>query len=181
MTATVQNFTAGIAVGDSEYREILTFLYHEAALLDARRFAEWLTLLTPDIRLQTLLPVVFDQTEENRPERPTVTPLFQEDLGTLRFRVEQWSTPGYTVAENPPPGMKRFISNVMATAVGDDQYVARTSILVYRGLPPDVPAQIFVGDRTDTLRRVDGQLRLSDRVTLLCDPTLTSRNVGPLL
>src|SRR5262245_5063414 len=75
-------------------REIEEFLYAEAALLDERRFEEWLALLTDDIRywMPMRRNVKFGEPErENTRERQDMN-WFDEGKTTLQQRVQQIMT-----------------------------------------------------------------------------------------
>ncbi len=83
-------------------REIEEFLYTEAALLDERRFEEWLALLTDDIRywMPMRRNVKFgEQERENTRERQDMN-WFDEGKTTLQQRVQQIMT-GVHWAEEP--------------------------------------------------------------------------------
>src|ERR1041385_4875424 len=80
------------------YAEIVQFLYYEAALLDARRFMEWVDLMTEDIRYRVPLRTT---EERNLDTSPSGLHWFDDDLETIRFRVSRLAT-DFAHSENPP-------------------------------------------------------------------------------
>ena len=94
--------------------EIEDFLYHEADLLDQRRFKEWLDLLAED--LVYFMPirrnVKFGQHAERENTRQGEgISWFDEDKWTLGKRVEQILT-GVHYAEEPLSRVTHMVSNV---------------------------------------------------------------------
>ncbi len=95
-------------------QEIEEFLYHEADLLDQRRFKEWLELLAED--LVYFMPirrnVKFGQhaERENTRQGESIS-WFDEDKWTLTKRVEQILT-GVHYAEEPLSRVTHMVSNV---------------------------------------------------------------------
>src|SRR5215510_13548464 len=99
---------------DGILREIEQFLYHEARLLDERRFHQWLTLFTDDIRyrmvsrsnrypksskaISILDP---DHYVEDDVAREDESALLDETKETLASRVARLDT-GMAWAEDPP-------------------------------------------------------------------------------
>jgi dibenzofuran dioxygenase subunit beta len=149
--------------------EVEQFLYHEAALLDARRFEEWLALFTPDATyLAPIVPVH---------QEPVPVPLdegfgiFNEDRRFLGLRIKRLGT-GYAHAEQPPSRTRHLLGNVRVTpASGDGQVVARVNFIVFQSRLEDTEA-FFVGAREDTLVRADGAWKIACRRVLFDHRTL---------
>ncbi len=161
-------------VTDSEFIEIQRFLNYEAGLLDDRAYGEWFALLTDDIEYRISAQVARDAAagiQENA--------ILDEDAASLRMRVDQISNPKLTLAENPPSLTRRMVSNFHShIAPPPDAFTVETNLLVYRsrGVAPE--GGLYVGKRTDTLRRTDGGLRLARRhvrldQTILYDGSLS--------
>ena len=94
--------------------------------------------------------------------------IVDEDADTLGLRVRQISDPKLTWAENPATLTRRFVSNLEVEDAGaPDHHVAHSNLLVYRqrGTAPD--GDFYAGRRRDVLRRVDGSLRIADRLVRL--------------
>ena len=71
--------------------EVEEFLYHEAELLDERRFAEWLDLLSEDIRywMPMRRNVKFGELDREFTREGYDINWFDEGKGTLERRVNQ--------------------------------------------------------------------------------------------
>jgi 3-phenylpropionate/cinnamic acid dioxygenase small subunit len=145
-------------VSDAEYIEILRFLHHEAALLDRRRFGEWLRLLADGARYRVAVYVVRDGALGNIDHA-----IIDEDLAGLTSRVEQISNPRLTRAENPASLTRRFISNVQATRLDPRGYAVDSNVLIYRAKTAVPQGGWYAGERRDVLVRLDGALRLAGR------------------
>ena len=127
------------------------FLYAEAALLDERRFEEWLDRCAPDIRYW--MPA---QTNRDRRERertiggPEDLPMFEETWEHLHQRVRRLAT-GQAWAEEPPSRTRRLVTNVRVTELAAEGVRAASNLLLYR-TRHDADVQIFVASREDVLR-----------------------------
>lgn len=148
----------GAVVSDQVYIEVQRFLNREAALLDCREYQAWFALTTQDVRY-----VVMAQVSREAQLGGLDFALIDEDTVSLRARVNQISNPKLTHAENPPSLTRRFISSLEAwEGESAGEFVARSSILVYRNRPGSEDG-FYVGERRDVLRKVDGSLRLASR------------------
>ena len=148
---------------DAAFMEVQRFLNREAALLDGRDYAAWLGVLTADIRY-----VVTAGVSRPQEDGPLDYAIVDEDAEMLRLRVLQISDAKLTRAENPPTLTRRFVSNLEVEEAGaPGRHVAHSNLLVYRqrGTAPD--GDFYAGRRRDVLRRVDGSLRLADRLVRL--------------
>jgi 3-phenylpropionate/cinnamic acid dioxygenase small subunit len=129
------------------------FLFHEARLLDERRFEEWLELCAPEIRYWMPAQSNLQRNEEHlRVGGPHELPLFDETWGHLRQRVRRLET-GQAWAEEPSSRTRRLITNVQTEApIGEDVIVARSNLMLYRSRH-ETDVELFVGSRVDELRR----------------------------
>jgi len=161
-------------VSDAEYLEIQRFLYHEAAMLDARDYLAWLALLTDDITYQIT-------TQLMRPAEEPVQrfAIVDEEAESLTMRVQQLADPKLTHAENPATLTRRFLSNFQIThGTSPNHYDVSANLLVYQNRTTGPAGGFLVGMRHDVLRRVDGALKIADRSvdldeTILRDGTLS--------
>jgi 3-phenylpropionate/cinnamic acid dioxygenase small subunit len=163
-------------------QEIESFFLVEADLLDARRFRDWLALLTEDVRY--FMPMARNVPSDRLGAEYTAEGLdanwIDEGIETLTQRVVQLET-GVHWAEEPPSRTTHMISNLAVLAVrpadGETQEVdARCRFLVYRNRL-ETEEYFYVGKRNDTLRRVDGQWRLARREIHLDQNVLLSKNL----
>src|SRR5262249_29263862 len=138
------------AVAEGLREEVEEFLYHEAELLDERRFREWLELFTEDAHYW--MPV-----RDNRLTGPgegtgelsgRAGTFYSDDTPSpLRLRVERLY-PGVAWAELPPSRPRHLISNVRIKRRGEAEVEVQSNFLVYRPrLEHD--RDILVGTRTD--------------------------------
>jgi 3-phenylpropionate/cinnamic acid dioxygenase small subunit len=164
----------------SLYYEVSQFLYFEARLLDEGRFREWLGLLHEDVRyrlvtpkLSSFTPGVSAQEEE--------TLLMEENFNSFKIRVQQLTTPAFTIAENPRPFTRRYVANVMLEPVADDTSIhVYSNALVYRSRGTQMEPHLFSMSRRDRLRSVSGRLVLARRDARLDESVVTSRNITAL-
>jgi 3-phenylpropionate/cinnamic acid dioxygenase small subunit len=159
------------------------FLYLEADLLDQRRFAEWLDLLTDD--LVYFMPIRRNvkhgqhAAHENTREGEDIS-WFDEDKWTLAKRVEQIQT-GVHWAEEPLSRVCHMVSNVrILDQRSDREIVVGSRFLVYQNRNEYENATL-VGKRTDTLRKVGGAWKLARREILLDQSVLLAKNLTVFL
>ncbi|MFZ5932287.1 MAG: 3-phenylpropionate/cinnamic acid dioxygenase subunit beta [Pseudomonadota bacterium] len=164
-------------------REIEAFYYHEAELLDDRNFEAWLDLLTDDIVY--FMPLrrnvkYGSQAEAENSIQGTDAAWFDEGKHTLSQRVAQIKT-GIHWAEEPLSRVRHLVTNVQIThsvsgANGAEDLVVKSRFLVYRNRIDD-ETDIFVGQRTDRLRHVNGGWKVARRDILLDQSTLLAKNL----
>lgn len=167
---------------DALRHEVEEFLYHEAELLDERRFREWLELFAADAHYW--MPV-----RDNRLEAPGEVAKelsgpgenfnFDDTKRTLTIRVERLYT-GSAWAEVPPSRTRHLISNIRIKRDSGSEVEVHSNFLVYRTrLEHD--RDIFVGTRGDILRRVDGKLKIAKRTIVLDQAVLDAKNISVFL
>lgn len=167
--------------------DVEEFLYEEAELLDQRRFSEWLDLLADD--LVYFMPMRRnvkhgEHAARENTRRGQDISWFDEDKWTLAKRVEQIQT-GVHWAEEPLSRVCHMISNVQVTdakpSVQDAQEVtARSRFLVYQNRV-QYETYVFVGKRTDVLRRMHGGWKIARREIILDQNVLLSKNLTVFL
>ena len=163
-------------------RHVEEFLYQEAELLDERRFREWLELFTEDARYwmparESRLTGPGEVAGEL--SKPGENFLFDDTKKTLGIRVERVYT-GSAWAETPPSRTRHLISNIRIKPGGGSEIEVRSNFLVYRTrLEHD--RDIFVGTRTDILRKVDGRLKIAGRTVILDQAILDAKNISIFL
>ncbi len=163
--------------------EIEEFLYEEAALLDERRFTEWLALLTEDLTyfmpLRRNVKFGEQAARENTREGKDIS-WFDEDKWTLSKRVEQIMT-GIHWAEEPFSRVCRLITNVqLADATpsleAPESVTVRSRFLVYQNRV-DYETYTFVGKRNDVLRRAGDSWKIAKREIILEQSVLNAKNL----
>jgi len=167
--------------------EVAQFLYREAELLDERRYADWLDLLTDDIRYWMPMRRNVKFGEENREFTREVTDInwFDEGKDTLTRRVRQIET-GIHWAEEPVSRISHLVSNVQVIEVtplmaDPREVLVKCRFLIYRNRV-ETETDILVGKREDVLRRSDGSKdggdwRIARRRIILDQNVLLSKNL----
>jgi p-cumate 2,3-dioxygenase beta subunit len=136
------------------------FLYHEAALLDAWKLDEWLSLLTDDARY--LVP------SNDAPDGDPASTLYTiaDDIQRIRGRVTRLKDPSAHV-EFPHSRTRRMISNVrVEPSPRDGEIHVEANFTVHRFRRNERTAQ-FVGRYRYTLRMVEGRPRIARREAIL--------------
>jgi 3-phenylpropionate/cinnamic acid dioxygenase small subunit len=162
-------------ITDVELREATEFLFAEAECLDEGRFRDWLALVAEDVRYRVYAPTIRDLADQTRDE----VPLLDETHASLRSRVEQLSTPAFTVAENPRSLDRRFVANVRAAHDAETGgFAVRSNFLLRRARGVGVEPQILSATRADVLSHAGGGLVLRRRTVRLDDAVVQVRNLS---
>lgn len=159
--------------------ECQSFLTREAGLLDDRELAAWLDLLTEDVTYD--MPVrVTREAGSNRSEFSDEAFNYREDRSTLEARVERFQTE-YAWSEDPPSRTRRFVSNVRVGDADGDETPVESYLLVTRSQGDTPETTTLSAQRHDVLRRVEGDLRLAERVIHLDSTVLPMKNLSIFL
>src|SRR5438105_8604325 len=159
-------------------REIERFLYHEAELLDERRFNEWIDLIADDIRyfVPQRRNVKFGEQERENSDPDSEISWFDEGKVTLAGRVRQINT-GLHWAEEPLSRVCHIVSNVEVLDVQGDEVKVKSRFLVYRNRLQD-EVDLFVGKREDTLRRdTETGWKIAKRTVIRDQNVLLAKNI----
>ena len=157
-------------------REIEQFLYHEAELIDERRFSEWVDILAEDIHYH--MPIrrnfKFGEWDRENSDPESEISWFDEGKRTLAGRVRQINT-GVHWAEEPPSRVRHIISNVQVDDIQGDEVKVRSRFFVWTQRLAD-EVNMFVGKRDDILRRdPDTGWKIAKRTILLDQNVLLSK------
>jgi len=160
--------------------ELEQFLYHEAALLDQRKFRDWYAHLSDDLRYR--MPLTFNRVARERDHeysQPGESFLFDETKKSIHTRLKRLET-GMAWAEEPPSRTRHMISNVrIEGADAPDCYVVHSYFHLYRSR---LERQVdhLVGGRTDLIRRAPTPLgwEIVDRYIILDQSTVQSNNLS---
>jgi 3-phenylpropionate/cinnamic acid dioxygenase small subunit len=171
-------------------REVEQFLYREARLLDDRKFHDWLTLFTDDVRYwmasrtnrypkssKAIAILDPDRYVEDDIGREDELAILDETKETLSGRVARLDT-GMAWAEDPPSRTRHMISNIEVEP-GDVESELRvySNFIVYRSRA-ETEQDFYVGARQDVLRRVDGAWKIAHRKLILDQNVLLAKNVS---
>jgi 3-phenylpropionate/cinnamic acid dioxygenase small subunit len=162
--------------------EIEAFLYHEAELLDERRYEEWLDLFTEDAHyfMPMRRNVPHDRTEREFTRAGTDVNWFDEGKDTLTRRVKQILT-GIHWAEEPPSRICHLISNIQVVPTDPAggppaELTVKSRFLVYRNRV-ETETDFLVGKREDRLRRENGGWKIARRRIVLDQNVLLAKNL----
>jgi 3-phenylpropionate/cinnamic acid dioxygenase small subunit len=163
-------------------REIEEFLYFEAELLDDRKLREWFDLLADDIRYW--MPIrhnLFERPDDIRDElsKPGEGFYFDDDRKSLKIRVERAYAKN-AWAEMPPSRTRHLITNIRIKKDDGREIEVHSNFLVYRTRMEN-DQDMFVGERQDILRRVDGGFKIAKRTIILDQAVLTAKNISVFL
>ena len=163
--------------------DVEDFYYHEADLLDERRFRCWLNLLAEDITyfMPIRRNVKFGQHDarENTKLGEGIS-WFDEDKWTLTKRVEQILT-GVHYAEEPLSRICHMVSNVQIKDVRPqlqepEELDVTSRFLVYQNRV-EYETNTFVGKRNDTIRIKDGSWKVAKREIILEQNILLAKSM----
>ncbi|MFP6806763.1 MAG: 3-phenylpropionate/cinnamic acid dioxygenase subunit beta [Pseudomonadales bacterium] len=159
--------------------EVEQFLYHEASLLDDRKYDDWLALLAEDIHYW--MPV--RRTMMMRDIDKEFTALgamafFDDDKEFLKLRVIKMAA-GNAWSEDPPSRTRHFVTNTRILAVEGDNITTESNFHLYRARLDD-DEDSWIGRRKDIIRRVEDGFELALRHIFLEQTTLTSQNMSSL-
>ena len=157
--------------------EIEELLYHEAELLDERRYEEWLDLFTEDARyfMPMRRNVPADEGEREFTREGVDVNWFDEGKDTLTRRVKQIRT-GIHWAEQPPSRICHMVSNVQILEATADEVSVKSRFLLYRNRV-ETETDFLVGKREDRWRRVNGDWRIARRKIILDQNVLLAKNL----
>jgi p-cumate 2,3-dioxygenase beta subunit len=145
----------GMVLTDAVRREIEELIYHEAALLDGRRFEEWLGLFTADARYRV-------PSADAAAAGPSIV---DDDYTSLRARVAKLLHP-LNPTQQPPLRTQRLLGNVVVREAEDGAVRVTASQVVY--VAHGARQAHLPGRSEHLMRRVGGQWRISRKtVTLL--------------
>src|SRR4051794_1297345 len=159
-------------------QEVEDFLYHEAELLDERRFDEWIDLIADDVHYYMPMRrnVKYGEWERENTSDKTDINWFDEGKSTLVGRVRQLNT-GLHWAEEPMSRVCHMVSNVHIMEVQGDEVTVQSRFLIYRNRLQD-ETDFFVGKRTDLLRRdPETGWKIARRTIILDQNVLLAKNM----
>ncbi len=139
--------------------DVEDFLYHEAALLDAWKLDEWLTLLTDD--------ATYRVPSNDAPNSAPAEALFivADNAHRIRERVLRLKDRN-AHAEFPHSRTRRIVSNVRIVARGESEISVEANFVVYRHRR-DEDVRTYVGQYRHVLRLAPEGLRVAKRIAIL--------------
>ena len=159
--------------------EVEQFLYHEAALLDDRKYPEWLDLIADDIHYW--MPIRRTVTLDNLDKEFTAIggmAYFDDDKNDLRMRVEKLQT-GSSWSEDPPSRTRHFVSNVRIVDADGDEITVELAFHIYRSRL-NGKIDNWIGKRQDRLRWTGTGFQIYQRHIFLDQTVIRSTNFSNL-
>ena len=159
--------------------EVEQFLYAEAALLDARRYRDWLGLVADDIHYW--MPIRRNVTTADLDlefTKPGEMAFFDDDRLMLEMRVRKLEA-GSAWSEDPPSRSRHFVSNVRILGVEGDEITLEAAFHLYRSRLNSEEDSWF-GRRVDVLRRAGDSFRLARRHIFLDQTLILAANMSTI-
>lgn len=159
--------------------DVEQFLYAEAALLDARKYREWLGLLADDIHywMPIRRTVTLGDIDREFTKLGDMA-YFDDDRGILEVRVRKLEA-GSAWSEDPPSRSRHFVSNVRILEVAGDEITVEACFHLFRSrLESDIDN--WIGRRVDVLRRTEAGFRLAKRHLFLDQTVIQSTNMSTI-
>jgi biphenyl 2,3-dioxygenase beta subunit len=157
--------------------EIEQFYYAEAALLDDRRFVDWLALFAPDAHYW--MPIRRTKTSNELDTEftaPGAMSFFDDDRMMLAARVKKLDT-GYSWSEDPPSRTRHLVTNLRIMRNADGLLGVDSNFHLYR-TRLNSEEDHWIGSRKDVLRRTADGLQIVTRHIFLEQTVLLSRNLS---
>ena len=158
--------------------ELEDFFSHEAALLDDRKFRDWLDLLADD--LEYWMPVRSNRArgdEANEFAKIGEGAFFDETKPLIEERVRKLETP-YSWAEDPPSRTRHMTSNLRIIGRPKENEVETScNFILYRGRLAR-HEDMWVGRRQDTVRFENDSWKIARRHIFLDQVSLLAKNLS---
>ena len=124
---------------------------------------------------------LFERPEDIRDElsKPGEGFYFDDDRKSLKIRVERAYAKN-AWAEMPPSRTRHLITNIRIKKDDGREIEVHSNFLVYRTRMEN-DQDMFVGERQDILRRVDGGFKIAKRTIILDQAVLTAKNISVFL
>lgn len=157
------------------------FLYAESELLDDWQWRAWVELFTEDAHYR--MPIRRNQLRRQRKkdEADDMGGLevahFDDDRKSLDMRVQQLET-GMHWAEDPPSRSRHLVTNVrVRPGTAEGEFFVRSNFFVYRNRL-EAEVDLWAGERRDVLRADGDGFRIADRIILLDQNLILSKNLS---
>lgn len=159
-------------------RAVTRFLYEEAALLDDRRFSEWLDLFADDASYEVPLRITREsQADSDLSDRGRI---FWDSKGTLAIRVQRLQSE-FAWAEQPPSRTRHMVSNLLVGTGPDGTVGARYNVLVFVNRGDEPAHNLYAAGRRDLLVREGDTFRILRRWMAVDAANLTGNSLSVFL
>tara|TARA_R110000772_G_scaffold268731_1_gene398306 strand:- start:8504 stop:9064 length:561 start_codon:yes stop_codon:yes gene_type:complete len=181
----LQSESSGAAVrfpaGSPEYNRVSDFLVDEAEILDEFRLDEWLGFLAEDIHY--CVPVRQTKSVADKGVSSAFRTMHYDDnYGTLMFRVKRFLETKSAWSEDPRSRTRRLVTNLRVhQGASVSEYEVRSYLLITRNRFESTEIETLTAERKDTLRLVDGELKLARREIMIDMAVLAWPNLSVFL
>ena len=152
-------------------------LSFEARLLDDERYAEWLDLLTDDLRYRMPLPERRFRRDGSAAHPFGAGHVFDENKARLTLRVQRL-TSGMVWAEDPRNRVRRFVGNVeVYGANAPDTVRVHSNVDIHRARMDGAERRLTAA-RADLWRREGGHWKLACRDIVFDNPVVRDSNLN---
>ncbi len=158
---------------------IQKFLIYEAELLDAANYSEWFQLFNKDIIYQ--IPTRTTRYKKDGSGISEKTFHVNDDYHILDKRVRRFQTKA-AWSEDPPSRTRHLITNIrIKKGNNDDEYSVKSNFLLYRSRGDEGTFDLLSGERADQIIEINGNLKISRRLVLIDQSTLSMNNLAVFL
>lgn len=162
---------------DDIYLTLKRHLYQEARLLSATDYDGWMNMLAKNIRYSMDMPQRRFAEEKSNDRAPRKTPIFDDDLGALKMRIERLRS-GFVWAENPTNALRHIVSNVEVFETDVvDEFTVYSIIEVHRSRL-DAERKKLTAGREDRWVVSGAGYRLAARTATLDDCVVLDSNLN---
>ncbi|MBV2148241.1 aromatic-ring-hydroxylating dioxygenase subunit beta [Sphingobium sp. AR-3-1] len=152
-------------------------LYHEARLLDAERFEDWLEFMCNDVTYRMELKRRRFRADRSPPAAVGVGVVFNENLARLKLRIDRLRS-GFVWAEDPPNFVRRVVSNVeVERADAENEAIVHSVIVIHRNRI-DGLTRVLTAGRSDRWRMHADGWKLAAREIALDHAVLPDSNIN---
>ena len=164
-----------MSVADADRHAVVEFLYREARLADEARYAEWEALWTDDGVYW--VPATTDPNAD--PDRQ-ISHIY-DNRTRIATRIKLLRT-GHRFSQEPASRMCRLVSNIEVEAIdGGEWRTGSNFLLIELSVQAKHETHLWAGRATHRLRRVDGELRMSQKTVVLVNAAEPLPNLSFLI
>lgn len=156
----------------SALQQASELLYREAAMLDQRRWDEWLALFTPDA--QYWVPAWKNEDEATADPKRELSLIYYASRAGLQDRVWRVKS-GRAVSSMVLPRTQHAVSNVRVVACDSLGMQVEANWTTHQYLPKDRSVEVFFGRYEHGLRREGEGWLIASRKALLLNDYLPAR------
>jgi 3-phenylpropionate/cinnamic acid dioxygenase small subunit len=166
-----------LLVAEPLRREIEAFLYLEARLADESQYGEWEKLLADEMHYWVPKGAAdYDPAEQ--------LSYINDNRARLATRLRQLRT-GLRHAQTPVSPMRRIVSNIEILAVDEiaGTFTVASNFVLYELAVQSgsMPLRVWPGRITHRLRRIDGELRMTQKIVELVTASVPQSNMAFLI